>query len=91
MPKLSLSAVVAGFVMVSALLIKFNQDTVVPDGLSAFRLGGLLGLLLVILPWIQKGDILAFIFGYILIAILLFNAFILFSVNSFTRWVPRFS
>jgi hypothetical protein len=79
MPEFSLSAVAAAFTFAALLSSQFHQDMALPKQFAAFNLGGL-ALLVAILPWIQKGSFLAFVVGYMLVAVLLVNMLFLFAV-----------
>ncbi len=80
MPEFKPSIVVTVLVLGLSLLLQFNQDIVLPKWLTPFGLGGLLALLMLMLPWMQKGSPLAFVVGYLAIAFLMINLTILFTL-----------
>ncbi len=80
MSKFNLSAIVTAFEIGIRLLNQFNQDISVPKWLAPFGLAGLLSLLTVIWPWLQKGSVLALIIGYLTMGFLIINLMILFTL-----------
>ncbi len=80
MSEFNLSVIVTAFAIGIHLLMQFNQDIAVPKWLAPFGLSGLLAVLMVILPWIQKGSFLAFVAGYLMIGFLVINLVVLFSL-----------
>jgi hypothetical protein len=80
MSEFNLSVIVTAFAIGIHLLMQFNQDISVPKWLAPFGLGGLLAILIVILPWIQKGSFLAFVAGYLAMGFLVINLVILFTL-----------
>jgi hypothetical protein len=80
MSEFNLSVIVTAFAIGIHLLIQFNQDISVPKWLAPFGLSGLLAVLVVILPWIQKGSVLAFVAGYLVMGFLVINLVILFTL-----------
>jgi hypothetical protein len=74
------SIVVTAFVLGLSLLLRFNQDLTLPRWLSPFSLGGLLSIMQGIFPKIQRGSIPAFVMGYLLMGVLVFNMVVLFTV-----------
>jgi hypothetical protein len=80
MPECHQSVVVTAFFLGLSLLLQFNQDIALPKWLAPFSLSGLLALLMIILPWMQKGSVLAFVVGYLAIGFLVINLVILFTL-----------
>jgi hypothetical protein len=80
MSRFNLSEIVTAFEIGLRLLAQFNQDISVPKWLTPFGLAGLLTLLMVIWPWMQKGSILALVIGYLTMGFLLVNLAILFAL-----------
>jgi hypothetical protein len=78
MPECHQSAVVTAFVLGLSLLLQFNQNIALPKWLAPFSLGGLLTLLMIILPWMQKGSVLALVVSYLSISFLVLNLLVLF-------------
>jgi hypothetical protein len=74
------SVVVTAFVLGISLLLQFNQDLALPKWLVPFSLGGLLSIMQRIFPQIQKGSLPAFVMGYLLMGVLVFNMAVLFTV-----------
>ncbi|MBW4549926.1 MAG: hypothetical protein KME35_02225 [Aphanocapsa sp. GSE-SYN-MK-11-07L] len=80
MSRFNLSAIVTAFEIGIRLLTQFNQDISVPKWLAPFGLAGLLALLTVIWPWMQKGSVLALLIGYLTMGFLIINLLILFAL-----------
>ncbi len=80
MSEINLTAILSAFAIAVHLLMQFNQNIALPKWLAPFGLGGLLALLMLMLPWIQKGSALAFVVGYLTIAFLMINLAILFTL-----------
>jgi hypothetical protein len=74
------SIVVTAFVLGLSLLLQFNQDLAPPRWLAPFSLSGLLSVMKQIFPQIQKGSLPAFVMGYLLMGVLVFNMTVLFTV-----------
>ncbi|MBW4551502.1 MAG: hypothetical protein KME35_10380 [Aphanocapsa sp. GSE-SYN-MK-11-07L] len=77
MPGCHLSVNATAFAIVIHLLMRFNHDISLPKWLVRFSLGGLLALLMLLLPWIQKESVLAFAVGHLAIGVLILNLAIL--------------
>jgi hypothetical protein len=80
MPKFNQSVVVTAFVLGLILLLQFNQDLALPRWLAPFSLGRLLSIMQGIFPQIQRGSLPAFVIGYLLMGVLVFNMAVLFTV-----------
>ncbi len=80
MSNINLSAVMIVFAVAVHLLMQFNQDISVSKWLTPFSLTGLLALLMLLLPWMQKGSVVAFMAGYLAIGFLVINLLVLFSL-----------
>jgi hypothetical protein len=74
------SAVVTAFVLGLSLLLQFNQEIALPNWLAPFSLDRLLSVMKGIFPSIQRGSWPAFVVGYLLIGVLVFNMMVLFTV-----------
>jgi hypothetical protein len=68
------------FVFGVDLLEQFHHNLVLPQWLAPLSSGGLLALLLRLMPKIQKGSISAAVLGYLLMALLIFNTIVLFTL-----------
>jgi hypothetical protein len=80
MPEFNQSIVVTAFVLGLSLLLQFNQNLALPKWLAPFSLGVLLSVMQGIFPQIQKGSLPAFVMGYLLMGILIFNMTVLLTV-----------
>jgi hypothetical protein len=90
MSDLNMTAVVLGFALVIALFTKLHRRMSVPAWLSPLKLDGLVGVLEMIMPWIQKGKALAFVVGYLVMVLLLLNAsllVVLLLLNQLSHWL----
>jgi hypothetical protein len=87
MSDLNMTVVVVGFALVIALLTKFQKNTTVPAWMSPLKLGGLVGLLAKMLPWIQKGKICAVVLGYLMVVVLLFNTCLVMMLSGLIKWL----
>jgi hypothetical protein len=91
MPELKLATIATSFALVVRLLLQFNQGVALPKWLAPFTLTGLLALMMLLLPWIQKGSTLAFVVGYVAIAFLVINLLILFTLAHLPGKVVKFA
>jgi hypothetical protein len=91
MPEFKLAAIATTFALAVRLLLQFNQDISIPKWLAPFSLTGLLALMMLLLPWIQKGSALAFVVGYVAIAFLVINLLILFTLAHLPGKVVKFA
>jgi hypothetical protein len=80
-PKLPLLAI--AFAFVTGLLMQFNQDMTLPRWLAPLSLGGLLSVLVVLLPWIEKGSFVAIAIGYLLMGLSIMNLAMVFGLAHF--------
>ncbi len=80
MPKCHQSVVVTAFVLGLSLLLQFNQNIALPNWLAPFSLAGLLSVMQGIFPSIQRGSLPAFVIGYLLMGVLIFNMAVLFTL-----------
>jgi hypothetical protein len=71
------------FAFITGLLMQFNQDMALPKWLTPLSLGGLLSVLVVLLPWIEKGSFAAIAIGYLLMGLSIINLAIVFSLAHF--------
>jgi hypothetical protein len=74
------SVVVTAFVLGLGLLLQFNQEIALPNWLAPFGLDRLLSVMNRVFPAIQRGSWLAFVVGYLLIGVLMFNMMVLFTI-----------
>jgi hypothetical protein len=77
MPEFKLAAIATTFALAVRLLVQVNQGISIPKWLAPIGLTGLLALLMLLLPWMQKGSGLAFVVGYVAIAFLVINLAVL--------------
>jgi hypothetical protein len=90
MSEMNMTAVVLGFALVIALFTKLHQQITLPDWLSPLRLNRMVGLLIKLQPWIQKGEGLAIALGYLMVVLLLCNASVLvllLAMSVVSRWL----
>jgi hypothetical protein len=80
MPEFNQSVVVTAFILGLTLLLQFNQDLALPRWLAPFSLRGLLLVMQGIFPQIQRGSMPAFVIGYLLMGVLVFNMVVLFTL-----------
>jgi hypothetical protein len=83
MPATKLPMLATAFAFITGLLMQFNQDIALPNWLAPLSLGGLLSVLVVLLPWIEKGSFAAIVMGYLLVALATINLAILFGLAHF--------
>jgi hypothetical protein len=74
------SEIGTAFVFGVDLLEQFHHNLVLPQWLAPLSSGGLLALLLRLMPKIQKGSVSAAVLGYLLMALLIFNTIVLFTL-----------
>jgi hypothetical protein len=91
MPEFKLAAIATIFALAVRLLLQFNQGIALPKWLAPFSLTGLLALMMLLLPWIQKGSALAFVVGYVAIGFLVLNLLVLFSLAHLPGKVVKLS
>jgi hypothetical protein len=90
MSHFNLTAVVLGFALVIALFTKLHQQITLPAWLSPLRLNRMVGLLKKMLPWIQKGEGVAIVLGYLVVVLLLCNAtllVVLLALHGLNKWL----
>jgi hypothetical protein len=83
MPATKLPILATAFAFITGLLMQFNQDIALPKWLAPLSLGGLLSVLVVLLPWIEKGSFAAIAIGYLLMGLSIINLAIVFSLAHF--------
>lgn len=91
MPEFNQSNVVTAFVLGLSLLLQFNKEMALPKWLAPFSLSGLLAVVMLMLPWMQKGSVLAFVIGYLAIGFLVLNLVILFSLAHLPGQIVKLS
>jgi hypothetical protein len=80
MSDFSLSSIATAFGLATVLLIQFHKAVTLPKSWVPFNLGGLLALLIGLVPWIKKGSFVAFVVGYMLVTVLMVSMLVLFAM-----------
>jgi hypothetical protein len=77
MSKLDIDILIMAFVMGVHLLRDFHTGICLPEWLAPLNMAGIVSVLLLLVPMAQKGSLLAFLAGYVLMGVLIVNFLVL--------------
>jgi hypothetical protein len=77
MSKLDIDILIMAFVMGVHLLKDFHKGICLPEWLAPLNMAGIVSVLLLLVPLAQKGSLLAFLAGYVLMGVLIVNFLVL--------------